>query len=101
MYLRERLRTYATRHQKPWQRAKPKLIITEQYIRLDYLGATWTMQAPRVIYFSEFLLVLSFLPEFGSGKGRAVQLVLWPDSLARSEGRRLRRYLRFDLPVSL
>ena len=54
-------------------------------------------------YFSEFLLVLSFRPETEKEAAKVVHLVLWPDSLERSESedRRLRRYLRFDLPASL
>jgi len=54
-----------------------------------------------VIYFSEFLLVLNFRPEAEKGAAKAIHLVLWPDSLARRENRRLRRYLRFDLPSRL
>jgi hypothetical protein len=59
------------------------------------------MQLPGVIYFSEFLLVLNFRPEAEKGAAKAIHLVLWPDSLARRENRRLRRYLRFDLPSRL
>ena len=54
-----------------------------------------------MIYFSEFLLVLIFRPEAEKGAARVVHLVLWPDSLERIEDRRLRRYLRFDLPTGL
>ncbi len=54
-----------------------------------------------MIYFSEFLLVLIFRPEAEKGTARVVHLVLWPDSLERIEDRRLRRYLRFDLPTGL
>ena len=58
------------------------------------------MQLPSVIYFSEFLLVLSFRPEAEKEAAEAAHLVLLPDSLEYSEDRRLRRHLRFDLPTS-
>ena len=101
IYLRDRFRTFYAGRRGSWQRAKPELIIGEQAARLSYLGKLWEMQLPSVIYFSEFLLVLSFDPEAEKGGARAIHLVLWPDSLARSEDRRLRRYLRFDLPSKL
>ena len=59
------------------------------------------MQLPSVIYFSEFLLVLSFRPEAEKEAAEAAHLVLLPDSLEYIEDRRLGRYLRFDLPDSL
>ena len=62
---------------------------------MSHPGKLWKMQLPSLIYFSEFLLVLSFRPEV-----EAVHLVLLPDSLEYSEDRRLRRHLRFDLPAS-
>jgi hypothetical protein len=101
VYLRDRFRTFCGQRKGGWQRVKPELIIGEQSASLGYLGKSWEMQLPSVIYFSEFLLVLSFRPEARKGSARAIHLVLWPDSLARSEDRRLRRYLRFDLPSSL
>ena len=78
-----------------WQGAKAEIIISEQSASLSHLGKLWEMQLPSLIYFSEFLLVLSFRPEV-----EAVHLVLLPDSLDYSEDRRLRRHLRFDLPAS-
>lgn len=101
IYLRDQLRTFTVRRRGIWQRAKTELIIGEQSASLSHLGKLWEMQLPSVIYFSEFLLVLSFRPEAEKRAARVVHLVLWPDSLARSEDRRLRRYLRFDLPTSL
>lgn len=101
LYLRDRFRTFTVQVRGIWQRAKPELIIGEQSASLSHLGKSWEMQLPSVIYFSEFLLVLSFRPEAENGSAGAIRLVLWPDSLARSEDRRLRRYLRFDLPSSL
>ena len=59
------------------------------------------MHLPSLIYFSEFLLVLSFRLEAEKGTAGAFHLVLWPDSLERSGDRRLRHYLRFDLPTRL
>ena len=81
--------------------SKTELIIGEQSASLSHLGKLWEMQLPSVIYFSEFLLMLSFRPEAEKGAARVVHLVLWPDSLERSGDRRLRRYLRFDLPTRL
>ena len=101
LYLRDRFCTFYERRRGSWQRAKAEFIIGEQVARLSYLGKLWEMQLPSVIYFSEFLLVLSFNPEAEKGGARALHLVLWPDSLTRSEDRRLRRYLRFDLPSKL
>jgi hypothetical protein len=101
LYLRDRFRTFSVRRRGVWQWVKPELIIGEQSASLSHLGKVWEMQLPSVVYFSEFLLVLNFRPEAEKGSARAIHLVLWPDSLARSEDRRLRRYLRFDLPTSL
>ncbi|MFT7471122.1 MAG: hypothetical protein ACI8XU_001017 [Kiritimatiellia bacterium] len=101
VYLRDQVRTFTVLRGGIWRRAKPELVISEQSASLSHLGKLWEMQLPSVIYFSEFLLVLSFRPEAEKGAARAVHLVLWPDSLKRSEHRRLRRYLRFDLPASL
>ena len=81
--------------------SKTELIIGEQSASLSHLGKLWEMQLPSVIYFSEFLLMLSFRPEAEKGAARVVHLVLWPDSLERSGDRCLRRYLRFDLPTGL
>ena len=100
VYLRDQVRTFTVRRRGIWQRANPELIISQQTASLSHLGKLWEMQLPRVIYFSEFLLVLSFRPEAKRSAASAVHLVLWPDSLACSEDRRLRRYLRFDLPAS-
>lgn len=100
-YLRDRFRTFAVKRRGIWQRVKPELIIGEQSASLSYLGKLWEMQLPSVIYSSEFLLVLRFRPEVEKSSPPAVYLVLWPDSLTDGEDRRLRRYLRFDLPVSL
>ena len=101
VYLRDQVRTFTVRRQGIRQRTKPELIIGEQSASLSYLGKLWEMQLPSVTYFSEFLLVLSFRPETEKEAAKVVHLVLWPDSLERSEDRRLRRYLRFDLPDSL
>ncbi|PCI76024.1 MAG: hypothetical protein COB20_11550 [SAR86 cluster bacterium] len=101
VYLRDRIRTFCVQRRGRWQRVKPELVIGEQSCRLSHLGKLWEMQLPSVIYFSEFLLVLSFRPEAENDLARVIHLVLWPDSLARIEDRRLRRYLRFDLPSSL
>tara|TARA_B110000881_G_C18339610_1_gene395831 strand:+ start:79 stop:522 length:444 start_codon:yes stop_codon:yes gene_type:complete len=81
--------------------SKTELIIGEQSASLSHLGKLWEIQLSRVIYFSEFLLVLIFRPEAEKGTARVVHLVLWPDSLERIEDRRLRRYLRFDLLTGL
>ena len=101
VYLRDQLRTFTLGRRGIWQRAKLELIIGEQSASLSHLGKLWEMQLPSVIYFSEFLLMLSFRPEAEKGAARVVHLVLWPDSLERSGDRRLRRYLRFDLPTRL
>ena len=100
-YLRDRIQTYCVPRRGILQRVTPELVIGEQSVRLSRLGRTEEMQLPSVIYFSEFLLVLCFRPEARKDSARAIHLVLWPDSLRRSEQRRLRRYLRFDLPGSL
>jgi len=100
-YLADRIRTYAVHSRGIWRRANPQLLIGEQAARLDWLGETREMQLPVVIYFSEFLLVLKLRPEFGNGASSAVHLAVWPDSLKSSENRRLRRYLRFELPADL
>lgn len=100
-YLRDRFRTFTERKRGIWQRVKPEFIIGEQSASLSYLGKLWEMQLPSVIYLSEFLLVLRFRPEVEKGSSPAIYLVLWPDSLTDAEDRRLRRYLRFDLPIGL
>lgn len=101
LYLRDRFQTFCVHRQGIWQRIKPELIIGEQSVSLSYRGKLREMQLPSVIYFSEFLLVLNFRPEAEKGAAKAIHLVLWPDSLVRRENRRLRRYLRFDLPSRL
>ncbi len=50
-----------------WKRAKTEIIISEQSASLSHLGKLWEMQLPSLIYFSEFLLVLSFRPEADKG----------------------------------
>ena len=101
VYLRDRIQTFRVLRRGILQRVTPELVIGEQFVRLSHLGKSREMQLPSVIYFGEFLLVLCFRPEVERGSARAIHLVLWPDSLGRSEQRRLRRYLRFDLPGSL
>jgi hypothetical protein len=101
LYLRDRFQTFCVHRLGFWQRINPELIIGEQSASLSCRGKLREMQLPGVIYFSEFLLVLSFRPEAEKGAAKAIHLVLWPDSLARRENRRLRRYLRFDLPSRL
>ncbi|MBL4582568.1 MAG: hypothetical protein JKY29_12185 [Gammaproteobacteria bacterium] len=101
VYLRDQFQMFIVPRRGTWQRLKPELIIGQQSARLSRFGKLREMQLPRVVYFSEFLLVLSFHPESERGSTRAVHLVLWPDSLERSEAARLRRYLRFDLPSGL
>lgn len=98
LYLRDRFHTYYEQRQGRWQQANPELIIGGQSARLSRYGKVGEMQLPRVIYLSEFLMVLSFRPEAEKDLARAMHLVLWPDSLVGKEERRLRRYLRFDLP---
>jgi len=82
-----------------WKRAKTEIIISEQSASLSHLGKLWEMQLPSLIYFSEFLLVLSFRSEATKEAAEAFHLVSMPDSLECNEDRRLRRYLRFDLPA--
>ena len=101
LYLRDRFQTFCVHRHGIWQRIKPELIIGEQSVSLSYRGKLREMQLPSVLYFSEFLLVLNFRPEAEKGAAKAIHLVLWPDSLVRRENRRLRRYLRFDLPSRL
>ena len=101
LHLHARIRCFCVRNSGVWRRASPQLLIGEQSARLDWRGETREVQLPRVVYCSEFLLVLSFRPEPGGGAVGALRIALWPDSLARSENRRLRRYLRFDLPANL
>ncbi len=103
LYLQDRFNTFYEKRLGVWRRTNTELVIGEQSASLSYLGKVRQMQLPNVSYSSEFLLVLSFFPEaeVEKGAGRAVNLVLWPDSLARRENRRLRRYLRFDLPCKL
>ena len=81
--------------------SKTELIIGEQSAILSHLAELWKIQLFRLIYFSEFLLVLIFRPEAEKGTARVVYLVLWPDSLERIVNRRLRRCLRFGLPTGL
>lgn len=101
LYLGDRLRSFPIHHRGHRWRASPQLLIGEQAARLDWLGQTREMQLPVVTYSSEFLLVLKLRPENETDTLPAVHLALWPDSLTSSENRRLRRYLRFDLPVNL
>ena len=100
LYLRDRFQTFCVHRQGIWQRIKPELIIGEQSASLSHLGKLWEMQLPSVTYFSEFLLVLSFRPEAEKEAAEAAHLVLLPDSPKYIEDRRLRRYLRFNLPAS-
>jgi len=99
MYIRERIRTHRMFRAGRWRSANPELIIGEQAASLVQFGMIKEMRLPTVVYFSEFLIVLRFLPEEDYSQAKAVHLTLWPDSLLGSEARRLRRYLRFDLPT--
>jgi uncharacterized membrane protein len=74
VYLRDQPRTFNVLRRGIWQRAKTEIIITEQSASLSHLGKLWEMQLPSVIYFSEFLPVLSFRPE--AEKGTA-EIVIW------------------------
>ena len=100
VYLRDQLRTFTVLKRGTWQRAKTEIIISEQSASLSHLGKLWEMQLPSVIYLSEFQLVLSFRPEAEKEAAEAAHLVLLPDSPKYIEDRRLRRYLRFNLPAS-
>ena len=97
VYIRDRIRTYCMVRAGRWVRAHPQLIIGEQTASVGQFGMIREMQPPSVVYLSEFLIVLRFLPDEEYGAAKAVQLTLWPDSLISTENRRLRRYLRFDL----
>lgn len=101
LYLRERCRIYTLPGGRPWQLARAQLSIGAQSARLHCSQKVLELELPSVSYFSEFLLVLCFRLESEKGGGAIVRLLLWPDSLARHEERRLRRYLRFDLPPQL
>lgn len=100
-YLHDRIRTYCSHTDGVWRAAAVEIVIGTQSARLSTQSKSLELHLPRVIYLSEHLMVLSFLPESGEGPGRDIRLALWPDSLAAVEARRLRRYLRFDLPANL
>ena len=83
-----------------------RLMLGQQHGLLQVGVLEVTVDLPRIRYFSEFLIVLGFQPRLttaaspGSGYrlARAMNVVIWPDSLSRAEDRHLRRYLRFDCP---
>lgn len=86
----------------------PCVVIGQQSAHIDFLGQRLATELPQQNYVSEFLLVLTFKREGAAAhnrtrKGRksagSIKLVLWPDSLSRSDNRRIRRYLRFDCPA--
>jgi hypothetical protein len=74
VYFRDQPRIFNVLRWGIWQRAKAEIIITEQSASLSHLGKLWEMQLPSVIYFSEFLPVLSFRPETEKG---AAEIVIW------------------------
>ena len=74
VYLRDQPRTFNVLRWGLWQRAKTEIIITEQSASLSHLGKLWEMQLLSMIYFSEFLPVLSFRPETEKG---AAEIVIW------------------------
>ncbi len=57
-------------------------------------GETMAASPPRVLYGSEWLLVLEF--PLASARRRHLLLTLFPDSLAADELRRLRRWLHYE-----
>jgi Membrane-bound toxin component of toxin-antitoxin system len=104
-YLRERISTYLKIQQRQFKSRDVPLILAEQGATLGYRGRLWEARPPTVSYFSEFLLVLRF-PQAVAVQGEvaaveSIDLVVWPDSLSGVAQKRLRRYLRFDLPASL
>lgn len=98
-YLRERLTTFYRFESNGVAGLQPTLFIAQEFVRIGYRGRVIETELPVVKYLSEFLIVLRLLPV--NGGGEFIDLVLWPDSVRRSEERRLRRYLRFELPGSL
>ncbi len=101
LYLRDRLQTFYRLGQGSVAPAQPKLLLARQFTRLDYRGRVYETAPPSVTYFSEFLLVLRLRGGVSEASTNTVHLVLWPDSLTPAEDRRLRRYLRFELPQNL
>jgi hypothetical protein len=80
---------------------RPALVLGQQSAKFYGAGIVQETALPNVVYMSEFLLVLRFRPETEKPWRRLRHLVLWPDSLISAEGRRLRRFLRFDLVQEL
>ena len=101
VYLRDRLQTFYTQGQGRLVPAQPKLLLAQQFARLDYRGRVHETELPSVTYLSEFLVVLSLRSSVSAASASRFYLVLWPDTLRRAEDRRLRRYLRFELPENL
>lgn len=78
-----------------------QLMLGSEFARLDHRGYSLELSLPRLVYCSEFLLVLRFVQELQEGQSRSLYLTVWPDSMGRSDLCRLRRYLRFDLSAVL
>lgn len=93
-YLRERMETFFRFGDNGVAALQPTLFIAQEFVRIGYRGRVIEAELPVVRYLSEFLIVLRLLPV--NGGGEFIDLVLWPDSMRRSEERRLRRYLRFE-----
>jgi hypothetical protein len=83
------------------------LVIGQQSAQVPEYGKVVETELPKISYFSEYLLLLSFSPVHAGRTGRVgvtrfwgkvVKVVIWPDSLSRNDNRSLRRYLRFDCP---
>lgn len=100
-YLRDRHSTFAMFNGRGSIAGSPALMLGPQFARIDYRGRVYETAPPRVIYMSEFLIVLNMRRSQKVGSPKSIPLVLWPDSLLRAEEARLRRYLRFELPENL
>ena len=101
LYLRDRFQTFCQLRQGRLVPLQPSLLLAQQFARIDYRGRVHETAQPSVVYLTEFLVVLSLRGSISAASTTRIQLVLWPDSLPPAEDRRLRRYLRFELPQNL
>ncbi len=100
-YFLERFETFYRLEGWRFAARSPVLFIAEEFARVDYRGRLVEAELPGLIYLSEFLIVLELRALSELADADSMRLVLWPDSLTRSEDCRLRRYLRFELRSSL
>ena len=74
------------------------IMIGQQHCVVKFANKELVTALPSLEFFSEYMLLLRFKSSVNNRLNKGFKLLLLADSLNDDEDRRLRRYLRFDLP---